>query len=226
MRRATSAHAGAWGVAMFAALVLVGTSLNGLSSSYHAVGQPESQKAANVIARAFPRSLQPPGDTSDVVIVHSARYTAGVPAFRTFVSDLVRAISATGTASAVKSYLSGAPSLVSSDGHATLITLSSASVVDVKPIVAVVERASSPAFIASITGNYPAGNDFNTLSQTDLEHGELAFGLPAALVVLVLVFGAVVAGLMPVVLALISILVGLGLVALLSLGVHALGRSS
>jgi uncharacterized membrane protein YdfJ with MMPL/SSD domain len=202
---------------VLAALVLVGTSLGGLSSSYHAIGQPESQKAANLIARAFPRGLQPPGDAGDVVIVHSARYRAGTPAFRSFVGDLVAAIRATGKASAVHSYLNGVPSLVSSDGHATLITLSSASVADVKPIVAIVERASSAAFTASISGNYPAGNDFSTLSQTDLEHGELAFGLPAAMVVLVLVFGAVVAGLMPVALALISILVGLGIVALLSL---------
>jgi uncharacterized membrane protein YdfJ with MMPL/SSD domain len=208
---------GAWGLAVLVAMVLVGSFLGGLSSSYHAVGQPESQKAANLIARAFPRSLQPPGDKTDVVIVHSAGYTAGEPVFRVFVGDLVRAIRATGKASGVRSYLIGLRSLVSSDGHATLITLSSASAADVKPIVAVIARASSAAFTASITGNYPAQNDFSKLSQTDLENGELAFGLPAALVVLVLVFGSVVAGLMPVALALISILVGLGIVALLSL---------
>src|SRR5207248_5439530 len=69
----------------------------------------------------------------------------------------------------------------------------------------------------AITGDHSVSNDFNTLSQRDLEHGELAFGLPAALVVLMLVFGAVVAGLVPVLMALLSIVVGLGLVALLSL---------
>ena len=208
---------GVWGLAMLAALALAGTSLHGLSSSYHAVGQPESAKAASLIARAFPGSLHPAGDASDVVIVHSARYSAAEPAFHAFVADLVRAIRATGKASGVVSYLAGAPSLVSADGHATLIELSSASAADVKPIVAVVEGFSSVAFAASITGNYPAQNDFSKLSQTDLENGELAFGLPAALVVLVLVFGAVVAGFVPVVMALISILVGLGIVAVLSL---------
>src|SRR5207244_801349 len=59
--------------------------------------------------------------------------------------------------------------------------------------------------------------DFGKQSQTDLENGELAFGLPAALIVLVLVFGALVAGLVPVLMAILSILVGLGVVALLSL---------
>ena len=206
----------AWGVAILAALALIGTSLHGLSSSYHAVGQPESAKAAKLIARAFPPRLQPAGDAADVVIVHSARYSAQSTAFRAFVTDLVRSIGATGKASGLTSYLTGAPSLVSDDGHAALIAFSSASATDVKPIVAVVRRDSSPAFAASITGNYPSQNDFSKLSQSDLEHGELAFGLPAALIVLVLVFGSFVAGLVPVAMGLVSILVGLGIVALLS----------
>src|SRR6202007_1266345 len=54
-------------------------------------------------------------------------------------------------------------------------------------------------------------------SQTDLEKGELEFGLPAALIVLILVFGAVVAGLVPVLMAILSIIVALGFVALISL---------
>jgi RND superfamily putative drug exporter len=207
----------AWGVAILAAVALVGTSLHGLSSSYHAVGQPESAEAAKLIAQAFPPRLGPAGDAGDVVIVHSPRYGAQSPAFRAFVSGLVRSIDATGKASGLTSYLTGGASLVSDDGHATLIAFSSPSATDVKPIVAVVQRASSPAFTATITGNYPAQNDFSTLSQSDLEHGEMAFGLPAALIVLVLVFGSVVAGLVPVAMALVSILVGLGIVALLSL---------
>ena len=126
-------------------------------------------------------------------------------------------IRATGKATGLTSYLTAGSALVSHDGHATLISLASASATDVKPIVAVVRRASSPAFTVTITGNYRASNDFSKLSQSDLEHGEMAFGLPAALIVLVLVFGSLVAGLVPVAMALVSILVGLGIVALLSL---------
>ena len=48
----------------------------------------------------------------------------------------------------------------------------------------------------------------------DLRTGELFFGLPAALLVLLLVFGAVVAGLVPLVLAIVSIIVALALTAL------------
>src|SRR5207244_12368973 len=56
-------------------------------------------------------------------------------------------------------------------------------------------------------------HDFNDLSQHDLKSGELSIGLPAALVVLVLVFGAVVAGLVPLLMAIVAIVVALGLVA-------------
>jgi RND superfamily putative drug exporter len=207
----------AWGVAIVCAAALIGTSLHGLSSSYHAVGRPESAKAAGLIAAAFPGIAQPTGDAGDLVIVSSARYTATDPAFRSFMTDLVSAIRTTGKASGITSYLSGARSLVSADGHAALISLSSPSTTDVKPIIAIVRHPSSPDFSASITGNYPAQIDFSKLSQSDLEHGELAFGMPAALIILVLVFGSLVAGLVPIAMALVSILVGLGIVALLSL---------
>ena len=175
---------------MLAAFALIGTTLHGLTSSYHAVGQPESAKAAQLIAQAFPPRLQPAGDASDVVIVHSARYSTESPAFRAFVSGLVHDIGATRKAAGLTSYLTSGRSLVSDDGHATLIALSSPSVTDVKPIVAIVRALLPAAFTVSITGSYPAQIDFSKLSQSDLENGELAFGLPAALVVLVLVFGA------------------------------------
>ena len=50
----------------------------------------------------------------------------------------------------------------------------------------------------------------------DLENGELKFGLPAALIILLLVFGAVVAGLVPLLMAIVSIIVALGARALLA----------
>jgi len=65
-----------------------------------------------------------------------------------------------------------------------------------------------------ITGEGTLDHDFNALSQHDLKSGELQVGLPAALIVLVLVFGSVVAGLVPLLMALISIVVALGLCAI------------
>ena len=62
-----------------------------------------------------------------------------------------------------------------------------------------------------MTGEGTLDHDFNDLSQHDLKSGELEFGLPAALIVLLIVFGAVVAGLIPLAMAIISIVVALGL---------------
>ena len=67
-----------------------------------------------------------------------------------------------------------------------------------------------------MTGEETLDHDFNILSQEDLENGELKFGLPAALIILLLVFGAVVAGLIPLLMAIVSIIVALGFVSLLA----------
>jgi putative drug exporter of the RND superfamily len=207
-----------WGLAVLAALVLVATSLHGLTSNAHVVGSPESTKAANALTKAFPPSpAETRQDVSDVVIVSSTRYRVEAPQFRAFVSHLVGEIRATGKTDNLRSYLSARDAPVSADRHATLVQLLLGSDSDAKPIEAIVKKAHGGAFSVDITGDHSVGYDFGKQSQKDLQNGELAFGLPAALIVLVLVFGAVVAGLVPVALAILSILVGLGIVALLSL---------
>jgi uncharacterized membrane protein YdfJ with MMPL/SSD domain len=207
-----------WGVGVVAALVLVVTSLHGLTSNAHVVGSPESAKASNEIARAFPPTpAQAKLEVSDVVVVSSSRYRVDEPQFRVFVSRLVSDIRATGKTYNLRSYLAARKAPVSRDRHSTLVQLLLGSDSAAKPVEAVVEKANSGAFSAAITGDHSVGYDFGKQSQKDLENGELAFGLPAALIVLVLVFGAVVAGFVPVLLAILSILVALGLVALLSL---------
>jgi RND superfamily putative drug exporter len=199
--------------------VLVATTLRGLTSDAHVVGSPDSRRAAAEIARAFPPTpSELKREVSDVVVVSSARYTADAPQFRAYVARLTGEIRAVRTVRNAQSYLTGNKALVSRDRHAALIQLFVEDDAAIKPVVAVVGRANdAPGFAAAITGPHSVANDFNTLSKRDLEHGELAFGLPAALIVLVLVFGAILAGLAPVLLAILSILVALGLVALLSL---------
>jgi RND superfamily putative drug exporter len=107
---------------------------------------------------------------------------------------------------------------VAPNGHAVLVSLVIRSDSGAAPVEQFVEKANGGGFTVGITGYRTTNHDFGKQSQTDLEKGELAFGLPAALLVLVLVFGAVVAGLVPVLMAILSIIVALGLVALVSLG--------
>jgi len=86
---------------------------------------------------------------------------------------------------------------------------------EVVPLVELVEAENGQdGFQVSITGSLTADADFEKLSEEDLQKGELFIGLPAALIILVLVFGAVVAGLVPVLLGLLSIVIAVALTAL------------
>src|SRR5581483_12267259 len=105
--------------------------------------------------------------------------------------------------------------LVSRDRHATLIAVQRQR--DVDRLLGVVQRNDGrDGFSVAMTGEGTLDHDFNDLSQHDLKSGELRVGLPAALVVLVLVFGAAVAGLVPLLMAIVAIVVALGLCALVA----------
>ena len=199
-----------WGAAVLVALVLVATSLHGLTSNSHVVGKPESTKAEDAVARAFPH--QNANGKGDVVVVASSRYAASSPRFQAFAKRLAHDLQATGQVSEIRKLA------VSQNGHAVLASAAIKSDSGAAQVEQVVESANGGAFQVGITGDHTANHDFGKQSQQDLEKGELAYGLPAALIVLVLVFGAVFAGLVPVLMAILSIIVALGLVALISLG--------
>ena len=198
-----------WGVAVLAALVLIATSLHGLTSDSHVVGKPESTKASAAIARAFPQVAA--SEKQDVVVISSSRNTVGSSRFRAFAQRGLARLRATGHVQDVH------VAAVSPDRHSALVSLNITSDSGAAPVERVVQQVNRGGFRVGITGYRTSNHDFGKQSQTDLEKGELAFGLPAALVVLVLVFGALVAGLVPVLMAILSIVVALGLVALLSL---------
>ena len=198
-----------WGAAVLIALVLVATSLHGLTSNSHVVGSPESTKAEDAVARAFPH--QNPSGKGDVVVITSDRYTVDSPQFQAFAKRLEHDLLATGQVNGIHTMAESA------DHHAALASVDIKSDSGAAQVEQVVESANGGAFQVGVTGDHTANHDFGQQSQKDLETGELAFGLPAALIVLVLVFGAVVAGIVPVLMAILSIIVALGLVAVISL---------
>jgi uncharacterized membrane protein YdfJ with MMPL/SSD domain len=206
-----------WGLAIAASLALVVTSLS-LGSNSDLSGKPQSIRASDALEQAFPPSTSASKRAvSDVIVVSSRRYTIDAAPFRTLVAQLTRRVRTQPDVAMARNYLGGDTSLVAPSRHATVIQLRVDRDQAIDPVVKLVREASSPAFAVAVTGDRTVTNDFDTLSQTDLQNGELEFGLPGALIVLLLVFGSLVAGLVPVAMALVSILVGLGLVALLSL---------
>ncbi len=206
-----------WGAAVLIAFALIATSLHGLSSQGKVVGNPESTKAKQEIARAFPGVAA--SEKQDVIVVRSRRYTVDSTPFQRLAVRLQAALEGTGKLA------EGFPShtvllrsaVVSPDHHSALRRRAHPHDSGAGAVEKVVEKFNRGGFQVGITGYHTTGYDFGKQSQTDLEKGELAFGLPAALIVLLLVFGAVFAGLVPVLMAILSIIVALGLVAIIAL---------
>jgi RND superfamily putative drug exporter len=122
-----------------------------------------------------------------------------------------------GAAQVTTFYDSGEPRLVSRDRDATgmLVALGPDAEDDIEGVVDAVHAADGRGGLhTAITGEFTLDSDFSTLAGEDLKNGELGFGLPAALIVLLLVFGSVVAGLIPLLLAIVGITVALALIAL------------
>ena len=112
-------------------------------------------------------------------------------------------------------YSSNDAGLVSPDRDATVITIGMGHDAEdgIKDVIDVVERADAGPTRWRSRASSPRTTTCSTLSNKDLKEGELFFGLPAALIVLLLVFGAVVASFVPLLLAIVSIVFALALVA-------------
>jgi uncharacterized membrane protein YdfJ with MMPL/SSD domain len=207
---------GLWAVAAVAAIVGIGALLGGaLSTENHPTDNRQSQRATDLIDRSFAAGSST--SEADVIVVRSERYTVDTPQFRALVAGLAAEVRDVPEVARATTYLQGGnSSLVSRDRHATLVPVSTDSDGIEDVIDAVGSADANAAFSAAITGDETRQHDFDQLSQDDLKSGELQFGLPAALVILLLVFGSVVAGLIPLLLAMLSIVVALGMVAVLA----------
>jgi RND superfamily putative drug exporter len=198
-------------------IVAIGSLLgDALSSENHPTDTRESERAEQLIERSFPAGSG--AAATDVIVLHSDRYVVTSPQFRSEVSTLAADVRGEAGVAGAKTYLEtkNLP-LVSQDRHATIVPVDFSDSDAIDGVIAAVDQAdSSEDFSAAITGNETRQHDFDQLSQDDLKSGELQFGLPAALIVLMLVFGAVVAGLIPLLLAMVSIMIGLGIVAALA----------
>src|SRR6266511_5340979 len=201
---------GAWVVAIVLSFGVIGIFLeDALSSEARVTGNPESAQAEQLLAERFPAAeVAAQRDVTEVVVVRGLSPDRAKP-----LADELRAAGASHVVTPSED-----DRLVSEDGDgfALLIGLGEPPEDKVDPVVEVVERLDAqPGVEAGISGEWTLDADFQQLSQDDLRTGELYFGIPASLVVLLLVFGAVVAGLVPLVFALVSIFVALALTALI-----------
>ena len=198
---------GAWGLILVVSLVAIATLIgSAFTSDGNLTTSPESTKAERVIADNFSH-----GDRIDeAVIIHSAELSADGQEFKAFVADVRAALEDTGATQTVRDPYSIDEPAISDDGHAAVVTLvldhdADTGIAELLDQVAAADTAAD--FDVTITGANTLDHDFGELSESDLTNGELKFGLPAALIVLILVFGALVAAFIPMSIAVGSIIV-------------------
>jgi uncharacterized membrane protein YdfJ with MMPL/SSD domain len=207
---------GLWLIVILTAFVLVGMLL-AFEGEAEVTRTTESKQAERILDEGFPQEGASGNAITEVVVVRADDGEARSAATRARVAALADELRAAG-ATRVVTY-GEERRLVSRDGDSTvlLLALGRDGEDDVEDVVDVVERLDKePGYRAAVTGGWTADADEDEASLEDLKKGELFFGAPLALVVLLLVFGTVVAGMVPLMLAVASIVVALALVALLA----------
>jgi putative drug exporter of the RND superfamily len=187
-----------------------------LTTNVDFTNSPEAKQAQELIEERFGEE-----GVTEVLILNSADATVEDPAFE----RAVRAVQAQANAEggeAVTFYDTEDPSMVSEDQRTTLMPVTfeeRQNVSDHQPTVeGLIETSDENGLSAQAFGPVTMDEDFSTIAEEDLAQGE-TFGVLVALVVLILVFGALVAGLIPIVMGIASIAVAIGLTALVGLTV-------
>lgn len=209
----------AWVVVVVLAAVVMNAFLDDALTSEEGFTNDAESKRAEVMLEA---RLRGPRRASDMIILRSDSLTVDDPAFRRRVEQIAADLAplwGTVVAFSTNVYQSGDQSLVSSDRKTTLIPVVMAGSVDQavknsERVREVVKKHDGQDGVQGIiTGEATLSREFSEIAESDLKAGEL-FGVPVAVVILVLVFGGLAAAVLPVVLAGLSILVALGLTAL------------
>jgi RND superfamily putative drug exporter len=206
----------------------IGVAATGLGDALTTEGdftnRPESVRADDLLDQRMRGGQDEPA--TETVLVHSERLTVDDAAFREVVertaADL-RALTeivagATTYYDAVAAGATEAAALVSADRRTALIPVTLAGDIEdtsehAEEYLAAVKAHNRDDIQVLTVGQLSSAYEFQRLAEKDLTHGE-GLGLLAALVVLVVVFGALVAAGVPIVLAIVSIIVAVGMTAL------------
>ena len=180
--------------------------------------EAESWTAKDMLEDA---GLAPP--LSEAIMVQSETLTVDDPAFRAKVEEVSGALIAIGpevVAGGFNYYLTGDQRLVSADQKTTIISLQLVGSIaeateNAEQIIDVVDEADhGDDFRVFVVGDATIAFENGELSEADLIAGE-RIGVPIALLILIVLFGAVVAAFVPIGLAVISIAITLAMVAVI-----------
>ncbi|HEX2192307.1 MAG TPA: MMPL family transporter, partial [Acidimicrobiales bacterium] len=206
LARASSRHPGRtiglWVLGIIVSGVLIG-SLMGSATTTEAdfTNTPEAKEAEHLLEDR----LRGPQRDREIYVVSSDSQTVDSPDFQAYVGRLKSRIEGLGPeiVQGVQSfYDTEDASLVSTDRRTTILpTLLTAdiqdAVDDAPELRQVIDETREPGFRTQLFGTAALNEDLNKVAEEDLRSGE-SIGLMAALIILVVVFGAVVAALLPV----------------------------
>jgi RND superfamily putative drug exporter len=206
----------AWVLILAAAVLLASGLGDRLSQDGELTVATESERADSLINAHFP-SDDPP---RELVLVESESTTIDDAAFAAKVGGLVDELRATENVGSAVSYLDGVPGLTSSDGTTALIAVDLAGAGDSSDLAAPMIDAIAAADAAddvrvTTIGDGSVNAEFGQLAEETLVRGEM-LGLSVALIILLFVFGAVVAAGIPLVLAIVSIVAATGMTAIVA----------
>jgi len=210
----------AWVVLLVVAGGVIATVLPGtLTAEYSFVGNPDSQVGRDLLAQ----KMDMPRKATEVVILQSQAAAATDPRFRAAVLALQSEISALGPGvvdSVASAFEGGSKQMISADGHTAIIPIVMAGDVpqaeeNIAAVHNIVHAADGRDGVTTmITGTASITSDIGETADRDLRQGE-GIGLPIALIILLIVFGTLVAAGLPIVLSLVAITVAVALTALL-----------
>ncbi len=231
---------GVWIVLLVIALGLIQTLLPSATTTEFRLGSGyESERASAILED----KLRGPKKLAEIVIVQSSSLTVDDSAFRAKVEAVHEEITALGPGTIsggiddqpLSHYYQAInagplispeqlaqllPLLVSADRqtvlmHYTLAGTYREATVNVEDVIYVVEEANeADDFLVLIGGDASVAFENNELSAEDLEKGE-RIGIPVALIILLALFGAVVATLLPLGLAIVAIALALAAVGII-----------
>jgi len=190
-----------------------------LTNDQSVTTEPESVKAEQLLADRLGSEEK----LTEIVIVKGEEAKFSEASFRDFTTELEGKIKGLGgevVESTVSFYSTDNPVFISKEEDAILLIVTLAGDLEtaqenVTKVVELVRQADQdPSFSVYEAGIASINNDFNELAEKDLQKAEI-FGLPIALIVLILVFGAVGAAVLPLALSILAIISALALSALI-----------
>jgi RND superfamily putative drug exporter len=161
--------------------------------------------------------------TQEEFIVVEADASVDDASFAAQVRSIVDGVREIPAVTSAVSYLDGNESLRTADGRVALIPVDTSIRISDDldgglPILDVVEAANAtPGFRVTSVGEFSVSTVFNELAEETFAQGEVV-GIAAAVVIMLLVFGAAVAATLPILLALAAVFTAVGIVAMISLG--------